>query len=105
MSILGSTISLQDLNGFNPTNLETFDIVNAGVLSGMFVNNVIAFDGGTIDVSYPTSGCAAGYSDCIDLTYHAPTAAEPGSLLLLAMALAALLLMLPRLRPDRLHVL
>lgn len=106
MTISGSMISLEDLTS---TNLETFDIVNANNANGWtrdeFSDNTIAFMGGTIHVSYgtPLTGtCAAGYQDCIDLTFHSSTtAAEPSSLLLLAIVLAALALAGPGARIVR----
>lgn len=100
LSIAASLLTLEDLNGFNPSNMETFIIANSNGLMGEFTDNTnLAFDGGTFDVSYLTSGCAAGYSNCIELTFHgSTTAAEPGTLLLLAIMLAGFVLAGPAAR-------
>ncbi|MGH9405319.1 MAG: PEP-CTERM sorting domain-containing protein [Terriglobia bacterium] len=83
------TLNPLDEMGFNPTNGETFDIINAASIAGTFANNDIAFDGGTFMVGYDSSGCAAGYSDCVVLTWNAAVspAPEPGSLFLLGISL------------------
>lgn len=91
-SIVNSVLSLEDLNGFTPMNGESFDIANSDGLTGLFSDSSIAFGDGTFSVSYATSGCAVGYENCVDLTYAAAPAPEPGTALLLGMVLVSLLL-------------
>lgn len=104
LSIAASLLTLEDLNGFNPSNLETFIIANSNGLTGEFSDNSISFDGGTFDVSYlmNSTSCAATFQDCIELSFQgSTTAAEPGTLLLLAIMLAGSLLAGPAARLVR----
>jgi hypothetical protein len=92
-TISHSLLSLEP-TGFTPTSGETFEIVDASLITGHFSDNTLGFAGGTFDVSYDTTGCATGYADCIDLTWEPGTTPtpEPTTLFLTVVGLAVVAL-------------
>lgn len=93
LGLSGTQLSLDDLGGFTPSDGETFDIANAASITGTFAIDSLALDDGTFAVNYLDSGCAAGFADCVELTWMPSSSGnvpEPGSLMLFAPGLLAL---------------
>lgn len=89
LSISDTTLILDDLNGFTPTNGETFVVASTGGrITGTFNDNTISFAGGTFSVEYSP----AGYTNDVVLVWEAPASSvpEPPTRLLFALSLAGL---------------
>lgn len=97
------TLTLSDLDllaafgssQFTPTDDEIFDIVNAGSITGTFLNPYAPFADGAFRIELSSTGCSSG-SACIDLVWDGrgghTAATEPSSVVLLGAGILALAL-------------
>ena len=82
----GSILDVSLLNGFTPTNDETFVILTSGGLSGMFTDNTITLGNVTFTVEYSPTG----FLNDVVLEAQVSAVPEPTSLVLFAIGIGGI---------------
>ena len=83
----GSILDVSLLNGFTPTNNETFVILTSGGLSGMFTDNTITLGNVTFTVEYGPQGFL---NDVVLEAQVVSAVPEPASLILFAIGIGGM---------------